>query len=301
MAPRQQIPDLSSFSSKEVAAFLSSFDTVLTDCDGVLWMGDQQIPGSIETIKKLDEMGKKIFFISNNNLLTVEKYLMKIQAMGYSATKEQILIPGVTIAAYLKSVDFNKKAYVIGTRSLIATLKEAGIDCHGDEPELAETSLSGFKNQITSLDSSYGAVVVDYDPNINYLKMMKAVVLLKKPDCIFVAGATDETVMFRSDLKMIGPGSFLSIMETVSEKTAVILGKPGLFIKDVVSSRHSIVPSKTLMIGDMVKQDILFGNRCGFQTILVLSGVCTLDDASDDPEYKPRYYIQKLGDLLSKL
>lgn len=301
MAQRGQIPDLASLNSKEVTTFLGSFDTVLTDCDGVLWIGNQQLPGSIETIKKLDEMGKKIFFISNNNLLTVDKYVMKIQAMGYNATKEQILIPGVVIAAYLKSVNFKKKAYVIGTKSLVATLKEAGIDCQGDEPELAENSLSGFKNQITSLDSSFGAVVVDFDPNINYLKMMKAVALLKKPDCIFVAGATDETVMIHSDLKMIGPGSFLSILEKVSEKNAVILGKPGSFIKEVVSSRHSIVPSKTLMIGDMLKQDVLFGNRSGFQTVLVLSGVCTLDDISNDPDNQPTYYIQKLGDLMSKL
>jgi len=53
------------------------------------------------------------------------------------------------------------------------------------------------------LDQEVGAVVIDVDANINYIKMMKAVLHLKDPECMFVVGGNDVIAPFE-DMNIIG-------------------------------------------------------------------------------------------------
>ena len=39
-------------------SFIDAADNFVLDCDGVLWRGDNTIVESIETVRKLKEMGK---------------------------------------------------------------------------------------------------------------------------------------------------------------------------------------------------------------------------------------------------
>jgi ribonucleotide monophosphatase NagD (HAD superfamily) len=48
-----------------------------------------------------------------------------------------------------------------------------------------------------------------------------------------------------------GPGCFISVVERLSGRKAVMAGKPGVLIKDFISKRHPLNPERTLMIGDM--------------------------------------------------
>ena len=44
--------EVASLSDSEVSDWINSFDTVMTDCDGVLWVGAEPIPGSPEMINR---------------------------------------------------------------------------------------------------------------------------------------------------------------------------------------------------------------------------------------------------------
>ena len=75
--------ELDNLDEQGVVRFLSSFDTVLTDCDGVLWNGPEAIKGSPETINKLRDSGKKIIYVTNNGTKSRKEYVKKCQSLGF--------------------------------------------------------------------------------------------------------------------------------------------------------------------------------------------------------------------------
>ena len=46
---------------------LSSKTHIIMDCDGVLWKGNQPIPGVKKTLEQLEETGYKLGFVTNNS------------------------------------------------------------------------------------------------------------------------------------------------------------------------------------------------------------------------------------------
>ena len=60
------------------------------------------------------------------------------------------------------------------------------------------------------------------------------------------------------------------------------MGKPDTWCFQLMQRQHNLkdVPlSKFLMVGDNLSTDVLFGNKCGIDTLLVLSGVTTAQKA----------------------
>ena len=79
--------EVKNLSKSELSAFLSTFDTVMTDCDGVLYRGSGHIPGSPEMIQKFRDLGKKIIYVTNNSAKVRQEYVQKFKELGYHAEK----------------------------------------------------------------------------------------------------------------------------------------------------------------------------------------------------------------------
>ena len=82
--------EIGSWSKSDVSGFLSSFDTVMTDCDGVLYRGTGAIPGSPEMIQKFRDLGKKIVYVTNNSAKVRTEYVQKFKDLGYHAEKVRL-------------------------------------------------------------------------------------------------------------------------------------------------------------------------------------------------------------------
>jgi phosphoglycolate phosphatase len=297
---------LTSLNKEKVRNFIDSFDTVLTDCDGVLWLGNAAIPGSPNVIIQLQQMGKKVFYVTNNSCNTRDEIVSKCSTLGYPATKDNILSTGYLTACYLQDIVFKKKVYVVGSKGITEELDAVGIKHLDVGPDPMCSDMTTLLKNEVQLDKDVGAVVVGFDEHFSFPKIVKAASYLKQPDCVFIGTNTDEILPTEFPLAVPGTGTFVRAVETCTSKKAFKIGKPSPYVCETIIRRHKVNPKKTLMIGDNCNTDILFGTRCGFKTLLVLTGVTTLEQvqqlknssSKEDQELVPNYYIDRLGDML---
>ncbi|BFF97021.1 glycerol-3-phosphate phosphatase [Drosophila madeirensis] len=302
---KQTCTNLLELSNSKVTEWLASFDTVITDCDGVLWIYGNALEGSVDVMNQFKAMGKKIYFCTNNSTKTRAELLKKGLELGFRITEEGIISTAHATAAYLKQRKFDKRVYVIGSEGITQELDKVGIKHTQCGPDPMQGPLGEFMAQHLKLDTDIGAVVVGFDEHFSFPKMMKAASYLNDPKCLFVATNTDECFPM-PNMVVPGSGSFVKAIQTCSERTPTVIGKPNPAICESLLNPKKIDPARTLMIGDRANTDILLGFNCGFQTLLVGSGIHHLSDVdqwrkSKDPEDKkliPDLYLPKLGDLL---
>jgi len=88
--------------SSNIHQLLDSVDVILSDCDGVLWTTDTVIPGSPDAVSKLKEMGKKVYFVTNNSNKSRLEYIHKFTGLGFQTVEEDIFTSASVAAEFIK-------------------------------------------------------------------------------------------------------------------------------------------------------------------------------------------------------
>jgi len=86
------------------------------------------------------------------------QYLDKFKQFNIEASKEEVFSSSYVAAAYLKSLDFKGKVYIVGENGISKELEEAGIEWIGAEQDKQNLTM-GELSKLT-LDPNVGAVVV---------------------------------------------------------------------------------------------------------------------------------------------
>ena len=189
-----------------VKQVLDSVDSVLFDCDGVIWRGDSAVPGASEVINLLKKHGKNVFFVTNNSSKTRKLYAQKMGRMGFNVKEEEVFGTAYCSAMYLKTVaDFKGKVYLIGSNALKQELEDVGIQQTGVGPDhIIPGAQSEWAN--LPLDPEVKAVVVGFDEHFSYMKVNRAMQYLNDPSCLFVATNTDTRLPLEGGKAV--PGNF---------------------------------------------------------------------------------------------
>ncbi|XP_059572689.1 glycerol-3-phosphate phosphatase [Alligator mississippiensis] len=293
-------------------AVLGAADTLLFDCDGVLWRGDAAVAGAPDALARLEAAGKRLCYVTNNSSRTRQAYADKLRRLGFpAAAPRQVFGSAYCAARYLRqALPPGAAAYVLGGAALSAELRAAGVPHLGPGPAALPGPGPADWAQ-APLDPAVRAVLVGFDEHFAYAKLCQALRYLLRGGaaCLLVGTNRDHRLPLEGGAAIPGTGCLVKAVEVAAEREAFIIGKPSRYIFDCVVSEFDIDPARTIMVGDRLDTDILMGNTCGLTTILTLTGVSTLEEVkshqeSDCPARRnliPDYYVDSIADLLPAL
>ncbi|KAI5453761.1 hypothetical protein NCC49_005574 [Naganishia albida] len=287
---------------EQYAALLDKFDTFLFDCDGVIWTGPTLVPGITDVLTLLRSRGKNILFVTNNAKKSREMYKKAFDGFGIQASVDEIFGSAYASAIYLsKILNFpkDKRVYVIGEEGIEHELRSVGIQyTGGTDPEDRVFVPSGDYSSITR-DPSIGAVLCGFDAYINYKKYAKAhTYITTNPGCEFILTNADPTYPAGGAFYP-GSGSMSAPLRYSTKKTPTIIGKPHRHMMETIMAAHHFDPERTIMIGDNLETDILFGINSNITTLLVLTGVTHESHLTGEgkSDTVPDYVVGSMGDF----
>ncbi|KXZ52039.1 hypothetical protein GPECTOR_10g1062 [Gonium pectorale] len=260
---------------------LRDIHTLIFDCDGVLWRGSDIIRNAPEALRVFRQQGKRLLFVTNNSSKSRAEYASKFGSLGLEVSPEEIVSSSYCAAAYLSSIGFpasGKKVLLLGWSGVEQELQLAGIPFIGGR-ELEVPAMDNIDSmKQLKVDPSIGAVVVGWDPNFSYSRLVYASVCLRElPGCVLVATNTDCADHIGGGRMMPGTGGLVRCVETAAGATAVNVAKGGEWLLPYLCRTYNLDPSRTAIVGDRLDTDIHLGRQGGLFTCLPLTGVTTLE------------------------
>lgn len=253
------------------AACLKGFKNFVLDLDGVLYLLNKPIPGGREFVEFLRDHHYRIAFLSNNTFLTREEYVEKLLKMGIEAFPEEMVTSAFTVAKYLGENHPGARVYVIGEEGLKKELRNCGL-------HLASRGKVDF-------------VVVGMDRKFHFRKMSRALSYIRE-GAEFIGTNPDPTYPTDNGL-LPGAGSIIAGIEVAAGKKARIFGKPSPLILDFLLAARGFAREETVIVGDRLDTDIALGKQCGVFSVLVLTGIASLEDA-ENAQVKPDLVVKDL-------
>lgn len=240
---------------EDLTPSLPSFDGLIVDLDGVVWVGPSAVPGSVAALGELRARGVRLLFMTNDPRGSRADYAAQLRHLGIEVDESDIVTSASALGSLLAGAA-GRTAYVIGSPALKAELAGAGLRLlEGDAARDADV------------------VAVGGHAGFDYGELRIAGQAVRRGALLYATGR--DVVM--PDGPWPGTGAILAAVEAAAGKKATVVGKPEPFIFD--HARSLLADCKRLaIVGDDLDSDIAGGKRAGLATILVLSGTATQAD-----------------------
>ena len=87
---------------------------VLFDLDGTIYYGSKLIPGADEVVRRCRELGKQVYFMTNNSTKTRKQIWEKLTGMGLACSYEEVYTGSYAAALYAHQMGY-KTVYIMGS------------------------------------------------------------------------------------------------------------------------------------------------------------------------------------------
>ncbi|QBQ53436.1 TIGR01458 family HAD-type hydrolase [Nitrosococcus wardiae] len=217
---------------------------VLLDLSGVLYVGQQIVPGALKALARLREAGLPVRYLTNTSRSTGGTIYTKLSGMGFDISINEIFTAPLAIRRYLETHQL--RPYLV---------------VHPDlTPEFA-----GF-----SQTEPNAVVLGDAGHAFTYPRLNEAFRVLLTGAPLLAVG--NNRYFQEAEGLSLDAGPFLKALEYAANTQGIILGKPAKeFFHSAVDSLNCL-PQEVIMVGDDAKADVEGALKAGLQGVLVKTG-----------------------------
>jgi len=250
-------------------------EAFICDMDGVIYHGNQLLPGAIEFLKWIEETGKKFLFLTNSSERTPRELREKLIRLGVEVSEKSFYTSALATADFLATQTPAGSAYVIGEAGIINALYEAGYSMNDMNPDY---------------------VVVGDTRKYSYHQIEHAVKLVMNGSRL-IGTNSDLTGPIENGIAP-ATGALIAPIELSTGSKAYFVGKPNPLIMRNALKKLGVRAEAVAIIGDRMDTDIIAGVESELTTVLVLSGVTAMSDLPKFA-YRPNYILNGIGDVVN--
>lgn len=243
----------------------------ICDMDGVIYHGNQILPGVKEFVDWLYRENKNFLFLTNSSERSPRELQQKLSRMGLDVDESHFYTSALATAKFICSQSPGASVYAIGGHGLMNALYDARININDVDPEY---------------------VVVGEGDSYSYDRIVKAVELVNK-GAKLIGTNTDLTGPKEGGI-LPACRSLIAPIELATGKSAYFVGKPNALMMRTGLRMLGVHSDETVMVGDRMDTDIIAGIETGLDTCLVLTGVSTRETVESFP-YRPRIILDGVG------
>lgn len=231
-------------------AMMFNFNTikaVLFDLDGVLYIGQQPVPGAIEAVESIRKAGIAVRFVTNTSTLSLHSLQQKLNGLGFNAVPEEVMSAPQATIQHLK-----QQAHPVCKLLLAEDVKK---------------DFSGFDQSETA--ANY-VVIGDIGDAWSY-PLLNEVFHCLVNGAQLIAIHKNRFWQTETGLQM-DIGAFVTGLEYASNTKAMLMGKPSRHFFNMAVDSLRLKPSEVLMIGDDIDADVGGAQDAGLHGVLVKTG-----------------------------
>jgi len=219
---------------------------VLLDIGGVVYVGEQALPGAADAVGKLFDAGLPLRCLTNTTRTPLKGIVARLRSMGVEIDGQDIFTPVRAARAWLD--EHGRAPHLLVHADLVPEFD--GLDGGTDRAVVIGDAADGFT--YAALNAAFRELQAGAD---------------------FLALAANRTFRDADGEISIDAGAFVAALEFASERKATVLGKPSAeFYKSAVAT-FDCAASEVAMIGDDAEADVAGALEAGVGTaVLVRTG-----------------------------
>lgn len=253
---------------------------VCCDLDGVVWRGDEPVPGAAAGIAELRRAGLRVAFLSNNSSQVTADVVGALGRAGVETTERDVFTSARAAAELLgETLARGARVLVCAGPGVVEALERSGFD--------------------PVRDGRVEAVVVGFHRDFDFAGLARAADAVRGGGR-FVATNLDATYPVPGGL-VPGAGAIVAAVATASGCEPEVAGKPAAATVAMVRRE---LGERGVVVGDRPSTDGALADALGWPFALVLSGVTAAVPPPGGeviPDPPPAYVGAHLGVLAPRL